>query len=461
MNLQTNYLSLLKDIKIKNDLKLKTPEGKLYIPNHEQSIFHAAMKRERLFSGGVGSGKTLAGCMEGLKLSLMFPNNRGLIGRLTYRELTDTTQRVFEEILPPQLIYDTRKQDNVIILKNGSEIMFRSFDKPFKLRSLNLGWIYMDEITELGWEFYDELKRRLRWSGVPARFIFGTTNADAPVHWAYRYFYEYKKPKFNTDGVPLTQKAIKNIMTINASTLSNKENLPDDYLDDLLEMDEESKARWVEAKWILLEGLIYPLLPMEHLFYSWTDGMTEYTSFGALLWRKNKDLMQNDLSNRRVIIGVDKGWENPSAVEFIVEVEWNGIAYYIHFDEIYETRLDNEQLAKKVIYKLKEYGIINYEIYIDPAAAETKAKFISNGLKTKSAENSVDDGIEYVRNLYNKNRIFIMRDRCSNLVSELMNYKYKTVNGISTEKPIKTNDHACDAQRYGLYTNRKNRIQFY
>src|SRR4030043_2473057 len=73
------------------NIKLLPPQEKFIFNNNTYS----------LFSGGFGSGKTVALVLKALILSQMLPGNTGLIGRLTYPELRDTTQKTFFEFCPP------------------------------------------------------------------------------------------------------------------------------------------------------------------------------------------------------------------------------------------------------------------------------------------------------------------------------------------------------------------------
>ncbi|MGW8289551.1 MAG: hypothetical protein ACWGNP_04695, partial [Candidatus Bathyarchaeia archaeon] len=70
-------------------------------PTEKQADFILATQKFSCFSGGFGNGKTYAGCLKSLMLS-QFPGNFGLVGRLTYPELRDTTRRSFFELCPPE-----------------------------------------------------------------------------------------------------------------------------------------------------------------------------------------------------------------------------------------------------------------------------------------------------------------------------------------------------------------------
>ena len=116
--------------------------------NPHQSEFVNSSKRYALNSGGVGSGKTFSICLKSLRLIIEYPGIFGLIGAQTYPLLRDTTLREFLNIVPQELIKSFNKSNNHFIFKNGSELIFRSFDDANKLKSLNLGFAGIEEMTD-------------------------------------------------------------------------------------------------------------------------------------------------------------------------------------------------------------------------------------------------------------------------------------------------------------------------
>lgn len=68
-------------------------------------------------------------------------------------------------------------------------------------------------------------------------------------------------------------------------------------------------------------------------------------------------------------------------------------------------------------------------------------------------KDSVEAGIQKVRELFKQNKIRIHKD-CQNLIWELETYRYedKQPDKNIKEVPVKENNHAVDALRYALYT---------
>ncbi len=92
------------------------------------------------------------------------PGLLGLVGAPTYPLLRDTTKRTFLEILDIEEIpYVSYKSENrVVLLENGSEILFRSLDNFERLRGTNLAWFGVDELTYCRPEAWSRLEARLR-----------------------------------------------------------------------------------------------------------------------------------------------------------------------------------------------------------------------------------------------------------------------------------------------------------
>lgn len=151
-----------------------------------QQKFWNATERFRAFVGGVGSGKTYAGCIEVLRQPA---NSRGVVLAPTYPMLRDATLDTFH-----QLMRDTNmlkpgaagwsKSEMKATMRNNTEVLFRSADDPEKLRGPNLGWFWPDEgamMPELVW---DIMIGRLRLS--PGRGWVTTTPKG--MNWLHKVF---------------------------------------------------------------------------------------------------------------------------------------------------------------------------------------------------------------------------------------------------------------------------------
>ena len=187
---------------------LKAQREFLEIP-HDYSLDVA------VYQGGYGSGKTFAGSLLGILLALKFPGIRGLVGAQTYTLVRDTTLQTYSEHLDnfgftEGKDYDWSSSLQKLTFKNGSEILFRHFDEPNKLKSLNLGFVEIEEMSDIPYDTFKMLLGRMRqkvkksWKDFTYR-IFGHTNPETCRGWVYKTFKENKSPNYRLISAPTTQ----------------------------------------------------------------------------------------------------------------------------------------------------------------------------------------------------------------------------------------------------------------
>lgn len=187
---------------------LKAQREFLEIP-HDYSLDVA------VYQGGYGSGKTFAGSLLGILLALKFPGIRGLVGAQTYTLVRDTTLQTYFEHLDnfgftEGKDYDWSSSLQKLTFKNSSEILFRHFDEPNKLKSLNLGFVEIEEMSDIPYDTFKMLLGRMRqkvkksWKDFTYR-IFGHTNPETCRGWVYKTFKENKSPNYRLISAPTTQ----------------------------------------------------------------------------------------------------------------------------------------------------------------------------------------------------------------------------------------------------------------
>lgn len=187
---------------------LKAQREFLEIP-HDYSLDVA------VYQGGYGSGKTFSGSLLGILLALKFPTIRGLVGAQTYTLVRDTTlQSYFEHFENMGLVegkdYEWSSSLQKITFQNGSEILFRHFDEPNKLKSLNLGFVEIEEMSEVPYETFKMLLSRMRqrikksWKGFRYR-IFAHTNPEYNRGWIYDTFINNPPPNYRLISAPTTE----------------------------------------------------------------------------------------------------------------------------------------------------------------------------------------------------------------------------------------------------------------
>ncbi len=194
-----------------------------------------------VYQGGYGSGKTFAGSLLGILLCLKFPGIQGLVGAQTYTLVRDTTlQSYFEHLDNMNLGQDYEWSNSLqkLTFKNGSQILFRHFDEPNKLKSLNLGFVEIEEMSDIPYDTFKMLLARMRqkprkeWKNFTYR-IFAHTNPEPQKGWVYKTFMLNPPPNYRLITAPTTQ----NIY------------LPEGFCDELKKLyDEEYYNIYVLAK---------------------------------------------------------------------------------------------------------------------------------------------------------------------------------------------------------------------
>ena len=196
--------------------KIATMEYKLLKAQREfLEIPHNYTLDVAVYQGGYGSGKTFAGSLLGILLCMKFPGVRGLVGAQTYTLVRDTTLQTYLEHLDNMgfqegVDYEWSSTLQKLVFRNTSEVLFRHFDEPNKLKSLNLGFAEIEEMSDIPYETFKMLLGRMRqqpkkeWQNFTYR-IFGHTNPETQKGWVYKTFAENPAPNYRLITAPTTQ----------------------------------------------------------------------------------------------------------------------------------------------------------------------------------------------------------------------------------------------------------------
>jgi len=143
-----------------------------------------------------------------------------------------------------------------------------------------------------------------------------------------------------------------------------------------------------------------------------------------------------------IIYGQDFGYNVPSA---LLRIEFYEGAVY--WDElIYEPKLTTNDLIER--YKAVDMSKTG-NIYCDAAEPKTIEELCRAGYNAISADKDVTEGIRKVKGM----PLYITK-RSTNLLKEIRSYKWKVDrDGKVLDEPVKFNDHALDAGRYGTFTH--------
>ena len=227
--------------------------------DHQLAFLRATEPYVGLF-GGVGNGKTLAGCAAIVSHSVHNPGNLCLVGRLTYPELRDSTREVFLDLVAkkwPSNAYKVNFAENSLTFWNKSQVIFRHLDDQGSLLGPNLGAFYIDQAEQVDEEAFKTLQSRLRRPNVQYRQGLVTGNPHGH-DWVYYAFGMDKAGRsrdwcHNTDYRMLT-----------APTIANRTNLPVDYIDQLKRSySPEWFERYVMGSWDAWTGQIWDITKIQ------------------------------------------------------------------------------------------------------------------------------------------------------------------------------------------------------
>lgn len=211
-------------------------------------------KRESIFDGGVGNGKTTGGIMRLLILAREFPGSRWVIARQTYKTLINTARKTFEKVCPPGWIKrDVKEQTD---LANGSEVLWLHMDDMSEgdLRGLEINGAFVSQAEEIAPEMWEFLDSRIgRWSKPDWEqpcppYIWGDCNPNGH-DWIYFRFHPEVVGDHPTRGYFFGATGINKEMLDRVSP---------GYYDSLMRKPEAWKRRWVYGSREIFEGAIHP-----------------------------------------------------------------------------------------------------------------------------------------------------------------------------------------------------------
>lgn len=373
---------------------------------------------------GRQSGKTRGGSLSAVEEATV-PNSIGWCVAPTVPELEDYVMPAFFAQLPQTWFEqsDWSEDRKTLILPNGAQVGFRSFDDPNKAVGATLDWLWLDEarkMQELAWQ----LARAMLVVKNGACWV--TSSPDWGEDWCHRNFWIPA-----ADGHP-------GFWAASFKTIDNPVINPAIIERDRATMPPELFRREYEASIEYPTGTIY----------------------GDLVDRCVADDDQirrwipewpHISTNRPRIIALDPGSDHPFAATDIVatpaglviahEYEQRQKLFKTHASSILQlvtplggdVRWCIDRSQKQAAYELSQYGIF-----------------------AQGAENDVDAGIQRVYAWLASGQLLISRKNCPLTARRLKAYRYaegqETRHGLTKPEPYKKDDDLCDAVRYGLMT---------
>ncbi|GIL09291.1 MAG: phage terminase large subunit [Chloroflexota bacterium] len=391
-----------------------------FVLHEKQHEFVYSSAHHVAFVGGIGSGKSWAGCARALLASLgeiggqpLGVPNLGVITAPTYPMLRDSTLRTWLELAAqyvPGFRRDMLNESKMAArLPNGSEVLFRSTERPERLRGPSLSWWYGDEAA-----LYPALVRRIMVGRLRQFGALGydwVTTTPKGRNWVWQTYARAAREDYRL----ITAASAENVFLDPAIMQMWSEEFVGDFA-----------RQELGGEFVAFEGLIY----------------AEYEPLRHTSRARPETL-------KRVIAGVDWGFANPGVI-VVLGQDGDGRVYVLA--EAYERRRRVEEWADAAAQMREQWGIS--EFYCDPSEPEYIKLFVSRGLKAEGANNAVLPGIQAVKNALavrpDGTAGLVINPDCVHLLSEFEQYQWADGRHGIKDAPVKANDHAMDALRYGV-----------
>lgn len=381
------------------------------------------------WEGSVRSGKTIASLLRWLMYVHSAPRGGALV--VVGKTFDTVARNVFEPLQDVTLFGEaarfvqyTRGASRATIGRTIEVITANDASAEGRLRGLTGAGAYIDEWTLLPKEFFKRLVDRMSVAGAK---IFATTNPDNPGHWVRKEW--------------LNRADELGIHTWHF-TMDDNPALPADYV---ARMKASFTGLWyrryILGQWVMSEGAIYEAFDTARHVVDEVPTITRW-----------------------LCDAIDYGTVNPFADLLIglgTDQRLYVVSEYRHDSRAARRQLtDGEYSAQRRRWLQgvtqpgsNVTGVQPQYTIVDPSAASFIEQLHRDGVPGVTlAENEVLDGIRTVATLFAADRLRVHRS-CVGLIDELPGYSWDDEAAEKGEdKPIKENDHSCDALRYGVRT---------
>ena len=280
-----------------------------------------------------------------------------------------------------------------------------------RLRGSSIKYCYGDEVVTWNEEVFEMLKSRL---DKEYSCFDGTCNPGGPGHWFKKFLdsgADVFSQQYGIDDNPFLPEIVR-------------ESLKREYTGVFYQ-------RYILGQWVAAEGAVYPM------------------------FERGRHVSADVPDARFTWVGVDYGHTNPTA--FIrLGLGEDGRVWAL--DEYYHiTGETGARSPRQYARDLVRFARGSECVVIDPSAEGFLLQVHEDcpSLRLKKADNAVLDGIQLVAALLDAGRLMV-HPRCGRLIGELEGYLWDSkAQERGEDRPIKQNDHAVDALRYGLMNYRR------
>jgi len=370
--------------------------------------------------GGSGSSKTHS--IAQLIIKKLITENKKKIGvcRKTFPALRVTAMDQILTLLKEYGIYQEsghNKTANIYTHRwpNGdgtfreNSIFFFSIDEVSRIKSLNLNYVWIEEADELSWDEFYMLTLRMRapiGKGEANQMYLSLNPTDA-----HGYIPRMLAGDKFTGQV---SKGLREDVEVIHSTFEDNPYLTTQYTDQLkaaLAYDENSYKVYTLGEWGALDHLIY----------------------------KNYKVIAElpDMTGAKWCYGLDFGFVHPSA---LVKIYLLGQQIYAE-ERLWKSGITNSDIIEFLSHEQRG------DIYGDPSSKMMVEEVAKAGYSAYLGHKGVKESID----LCQRQTILIPAESV-HLIKEIRGYQWRVAkDGTVLDEPVKFNDDAVDAMRYGIY----------
>jgi PBSX family phage terminase large subunit len=405
----------------------------LDLPLSRRQIASIVESQHRInaWEGSVRSGKTVASLLRWLIYVADAPRGGELV--MVGRTRDSINRNAFAPLTNPDLFgalagqirYTNGAATASVLGRTVHVLGANDAQAEPKVRGLTCAGAYVDEATTLPKTFFDQLVARC---SVPGAKIFATTNPDNPGHW-FRKEYLLRPAEtrlrswhFTLDDNPALDPAYVAALKSTYTGLWYR--------------------RFILGQWVQSEGAIYEQFDAaRHVVTDlpridrWLCDAIDYGTVNPFA-----DLLLGLGEDRRLYVASEYRHDSRKTRRQLTDAEysaarrqWLGTVPQPHTGGLVGVR--------------PEWTIV------DPSAASFIEQLHRDGVgSVTSADNTVLDGIRTVGSLFATDRLRIHAS-AAGLIDEIPGYSWDDEAAAKGEdKPIKADDHSCDALRYGVRT---------
>ena len=411
--------------------------------------FHRSQYAGNLWEGSVRSGKTVGSILRWIQFIRSAPKDGDLcmIGR-TERTLKRNVIDTMVKYLGRQRCRLSAGSGELEVLGRTVYLSGANDDRAAeKIQGMTLAGWYGDEMSTWPQSVFNMARSRLSVDGAK---WFGTANPAGPNHWLMADL--ISKARYRILGDGSVQYGIPDgtsDLAVFSFRLDDNPWLPTEFVAALKrEYVGMFYRRFILGEWCMADGAIYDAWdPDRHVIPAGKVPGIE----------------------RWVAAGIDYGTNNPfHAVMLGIGPAPFGAGKclyvtgeYRHDGRATRARLTDSEYGERLMSWMAEHpipqggdlrGVQPHVICVDPSATSFRVQLYRSGLRTVAADNSVLDGIRLNASLIARGRLLVS-DACPGLIAEIPGYSWDAKAAKTGEdKPIKVNDHGCDAMRYASKT---------